>query len=76
MVDVVAVGVESAANLSDARSQEEHDHTARFVCYHHYIFTISNWTHGHGHICIPACIEHSIRQHFPGNGVFVGFCEN
>jgi len=48
----------------------------RFACYRRYIFTVSSWSSGLGRIRIPTCVEESIRDAFPGNGVFVGFQDN
>jgi len=66
---------------ADALSFEGDDEKAfhkacRYACYRRYIFTVSRWTQGMGRIRIPTCIEASIRNAFPGDGVFVGFQNN
>jgi len=49
------------------------DKAACYACYCHYIFTVSTWIHGAGHVCIPTCVKTNVRQRFPGDSVFVGF---
>jgi len=46
---------------------------ACYACYHYYIWVVSNWSHGAGHVRLPTCVEHNIECQFPGNGVHVGF---
>jgi len=46
---------------------------ARYASYQQYIFTVSGWIPGMGHICLPKCVEAKIKSHFPSDGVFVGY---
>jgi len=48
---------------------------ARYACYRHYVLVVNSWVYRQGCIRIPACVETQIRQHFPGNGHYVGFRE-
>jgi len=47
-----------------------------YGCYWQYIFTVSSWCPGMGHICIPTCVEASIRRTFSSDRVFIGFQAN
>ena len=71
--EIVAVGDQTEANIGHDKTLNERHRAARFACYRHYIYTISNWTRGAGRIRIPSCIERQIKLTFPGNGEFVGF---
>ena len=46
---------------------------ARYHCYQHYIFKVSNWVPSMGCIRLPLCVEGEIKRVFVGDGHFVGF---
>jgi len=46
---------------------------ARFACYKQYIYMVSGWIPGQGHVHLPTCMEINIKRQFQGDGIFVGF---